>query len=58
MKSVGSWNLKGSSTLGRLSFEGLFDIIVLQLYLLVDRFGLESYEEVFRSEERRVGKEC
>ena len=30
-KFVGSWSLKGSSTLGKLGLEGLFDILVLQL---------------------------
>ena len=47
VKSVGSWNLEGSSTLCKLGFEGLFDILVLQLYLLVDHFGLEGHREVF-----------
>ena len=47
MKLVGSWNLEGSSILGRLGLEGLLDILVLQLYLLVDHFGLESRREVF-----------
>ena len=36
-----------SSILGRLGLEGLFDILVLQLYSLVDHFGLEGYKEVF-----------
>ena len=40
MKLVSSWNLEGLSTLGKLGFEGLFDIHVLQLYSLVDRFRL------------------
>ena len=48
MKSTGNWNLKGSSTVGRLCLEGLFDIFVLQVYLLVDHFGLEGRGEVFR----------
>ena len=48
MKPVGSWNFEGSSTLGRLGLEGLFDILVFQLYSLVDQFGLEGHGEVFR----------
>ena len=40
MKSIGSYNLEGSSTLSRLGLEGLFDIHVLQLYSLVDRYRL------------------
>ena len=47
MKPVGSWNLKGSSNLDRLGLEGLFDIHVLQLYSLVDQFGLEGRGKVF-----------
>ena len=47
VKSIGSWNLEGSSTLSRLGLEGLFDILVLQLYSLVDHFGLEGCEEIF-----------
>ena len=47
MKLTGSWNLEGSSTLDRLGMKGLIDIIVLQLYSLVDRFGLEGRREVF-----------
>ena len=39
--------MEGSSTLGRLGFEGLFDVLVLQLYSLVDHFGLKDYKEVF-----------
>ena len=38
MKLVGSWNLKGLGTLGRLGLKGFFDICVLQLYSLVDQF--------------------
>ena len=49
MKSVGSWNLEGLSTLGRLGLEGLFDILVLLLYSLKDHFGLEVQGEVFSS---------
>ena len=37
----------GSSTLGRLDLEGLFDILVLQLYSVVDHFGLKDCGEVF-----------
>ena len=48
MKSVGSWNSEGSSTLGRLGLKDLFNILVLQLYSLVDQFGLEGRREVFR----------
>ena len=33
--------------MGRLELKGLFDIIVLQLYSLVDHFGLEGRGEVF-----------
>ena len=33
--------------MGRLGLKGLFDIIVLQLYSLVDHFGLEGHGEVF-----------
>ena len=40
MKLISSWNLEGLSILGKLGFEGLFDIHVLQLYSLVDRFQL------------------
>ena len=40
MKPVGSRNLEGSSTLGRLGLEGLFVIHVLQFYSLVDQFRL------------------
>ena len=47
MKSVGSWNSKDSSTMGRLGLEGLFDILVLKLYSLVDHFGLDGHGEVF-----------
>ena len=47
VKYVGSWNLESSSTLGRLGLEGLFDILVLQIYLVVDHFGLEGRREVF-----------
>ena len=47
MKSVGTWNSEYSSTLGKLGFEDLFDILVLQIYSLVDRFGLEGHEKVF-----------
>ena len=47
MKSIGSQNSKGSSALGRLGLEGLFDILVLQLYSLVDHFSLEGRGEVF-----------
>ena len=47
MKSVSSWNLEGSSTFGKLGLEGLFDIFALQLYSLVDRFGLEGHGEFF-----------
>ena len=43
MKSVGSWSLEESSTLGRLGFEGLFSTLY---YSLVDHFGLEGSEEV------------
>ena len=32
MKPVGSWNLEGSSTLGRLGLEGLFDIRYSNLF--------------------------
>jgi len=32
---------------GKLGLEGLFDILVLQLYSLVDHFGLEGRREVF-----------
>ena len=39
-EAVGSWNLEGSGTLGRLGLKGLFDIYVLQLYSLVDQFQL------------------
>ena len=42
MKSIGSWNLEDSGTLGRLGLEGLFDILVLQIYSLVDHFGFEG----------------
>ena len=49
MKPVGSKNLKDSSTLGRLGFEGLFFIHVLQLYLLVDRFRLRGLHRGFLS---------
>ena len=47
MKSVEIWNSEYSSTLGRLGLEDLYDILVLQIYSLVDRFGLEGHEEVF-----------
>ena len=40
MKLISSWNLEGLSILGKLGFEGLFYIHVLQLYSLVDRFQL------------------
>ena len=40
MKLISSWNLEGLSILGKLGFEGLFDIHVIQLYSLVDRFRL------------------
>ena len=33
--------------MGRLSLKGLFDILILQLYSLVNHFGLESRREVF-----------
>ena len=49
MKPVGSKNLKDSSTLGRLGFEGLFFIHVLQLYSLVDRFRLRGLHRGFLS---------
>ena len=42
MKPVRSRNLEGSSTLDRLSLEGLFVVHVLQLYSLVDQFQLEG----------------
>jgi len=48
VKSVGSWNLEGSIIVGKLGLEGPFDILVLQLYSLVDHFGLEGRGEVFR----------
>ena len=38
---------EGSSTLGRLNVEGLFDIIILQLYSLVNHFGLVGHGEFF-----------
>ena len=44
MKSVGTWNFEGSSIVGRLGLEGLLDFFVLQLYSLVDHFGLEGRE--------------
>ena len=37
----------GSSKLDRLGFEGLFDIRVLQLYLLVDQFWLGEAHKGF-----------
>ena len=49
MKPVGSKNLEDSSTLGRLGFEGLFFIHVLQLYSLVDRFRLGGLHRGFLS---------
>ena len=49
MKPVDSWNLKGSSTLGRLGLNGFFDIHVLQLYSLVDRFRLGGLQRDFSS---------
>ena len=48
MKFVGSWNSEGSSTLGRLGLEGLFDVLILQIYSLVDHFGLEGLQFPFR----------
>ena len=48
MKSVGSWNSEGSSIGGRLGLESPFDILVIQLYSLMDHFGLEGRGEVFR----------
>ena len=47
-KSIGSRSLEGSSTLGRLSLEDLFDIQVLQLIHQWIDFDLESHEKVFR----------
>ena len=47
MNSIGSWNLEGSSTLGRFGLESVFDIIVLQLYSLVDSFWLEGPQRGF-----------
>ena len=34
--------------MGKLGLEAFFDILVLQLYSLVNHFGLESYKEVFK----------
>ena len=34
--------------MGRLDFEGFLDILVLQLYSLVDHFSLEGLREAFR----------
>ena len=47
MKLVSSWNLEGSSTLDKLGLKGLFDIRVLQLYLLVDHFDFKGLRKVF-----------
>ena len=43
------WELEsdGLSTLGRLGLEGLFDILVLQLYLLVNHFSYWRAVEKF-----------
>ena len=49
MKLISSWNLEGLSILGKLGFEGLFDIHVLQLYSLVDRFQLGGPHKGFSS---------
>ena len=49
MKSAGCWNSKGSTIVGRLGLECPFDILVLQLYSLVDCFGLEGCGEVLAS---------
>ena len=49
VKSVRSKNLEVSNTLSRLDFKGLFDILILQFYSLMDHFGLEDRREVFRS---------
>ena len=47
MKPVGSRNLEGSSTLDRLGLEGLFVILVLQLYSLVDQFRFGGLQRGF-----------
>ena len=48
MKSVGTWNFEGSSIVGRLGLEGVYDFLVLKLYSIVDRFfGLEGRKEFF-----------
>ena len=48
MKSIGSLNLEGSSTLGRLGLEGVYDFLVLKLYSIVDQFfGMEGRKEFF-----------
>ena len=39
--------LGGFKYMGRLCLEGLFDILVLQIYSLVDHLGLEGYREDF-----------
>ena len=39
----------GSSTLGKLGLKGLFDICVLQLYSLVDRYQLGGPRREFSS---------
>ena len=48
MKPVGSWDLEGQSIEGSLGLESLYFKPCTPTYLLVDQFGLEGREEIFR----------